>query len=298
MPFRLIGTKGIESYLVRNQKIAECLKPLGQLQEAPNALDSLIDNNYSQNLENLKKLYPSLNNKTVPTDKNRFLFEASLLLSALAHTTNDDIDSQLIALECLMVAFETKKHQEIAEIIRYRASHKLYITMTDATLTIKEKQALFLLIVHGMRNHLDKEDSPLLIADTILQLQNPHDTITVEQVTKFYQNIALLSYSQVLSMAKQALALCESDENANSEETNLLRILVAKTDYNESVFAWLFQSPVFYAMFKTQYSQDKYLLIEDVCLKSNSNEKNEIIEFFRNSQIELKIVDAGNQIKS
>ena len=253
----------INNYIERNKAIDNCLKPLKDFAKNPDI--TLIDASIiSDSLKKLTELVPSSSeDDNYPLD-NSHAAEAYRLLTALGHIASHTFSDSIEAFQCLLPAITTPQLQESAEALLFGAAHELYTGMVDARLSPSETQAALRLVLYGLKNHLDKPEATVIMPDVLLRLQHKDQEPSIEQLTKFKDEVALLNYKDIGSIARMALAQINAEvENSNPHERILLTTLLKTGDYHQDALPLLFQSPAFLTKFKEKYSQNRYFLIED-----------------------------------
>ena len=253
----------IDSHIARNKAIDDCLSPLKDFTENPDI--TLIDASIiSDSLKKLTELVPSLGNEDSDPLDNSPVAEAYRLLTALEHIANHTFSESIEAFQCLLPAITTPQLQESAEALLFGAAHELYTGLTDVKLLPFETQAVLRLVLYGLKNHLNKPEATVIIADTLLCLQDKDLKSSFEQVTKFKDEVALVNNNDIFSIARIALAQINAEvENSNPHERILLATLLKTGDYHQDALPLLFQSPAFLTNFKEKYSQNRYFLVED-----------------------------------
>jgi Ran GTPase-activating protein (RanGAP) involved in mRNA processing and transport len=243
--YELSSSGKLEIMLNRNQEI---FRSISSLQET---LSSGIYTAASleQTTAELRTLIPVIGTNQAPFAENHPIAEVYRLVNGLLYAMQGDSASLRYAFKLFDKPFHQARLQKAADTAIAEA---LFVSGCFENMDAEIKAARYQFILHYYRHQLENPHFSTQIKTCLKQLKNPEqqadpntDRLSIKDLTGAEQ---LLSYDQMLAIAREALQLSEDDH-----EIITLKRLLQQHTYDPKTSDYFWRCPHFRAQFQQCY---------------------------------------------
>ena len=215
------------------------------------------------------------NEHILPNELFRLLYG----LQHIAHyQANDQVSALCDALQYLIIPpFENTALLEEADSAFNTFIHALYECSINEEV-INNQTILLTILLYSLKNKLEEPDARIMAYAAIGRLEknlepSASQLLSVADLQELPEDLALLSYQDILSITKKALECCHNREDNPGDEIVLLSEALTQKEYHPLVIECLFASPAFVAIFKEHYKQQTCALVESSLLTTALHQK-------------------------